>query len=911
MKKSPRPYQVDMHNSVIKHLEKGIDQQIIVQATGCHAKGTKILMFDGTVKNVEDIKPNDLIMGNDSMPREVLSLARGNETMYRIIPNKGESFVVNEGHILALKQTSGGNYTNKYENIVLKDYINKSNNFKHCYKLQRKAVDFIPFINIMDNESPTLMYWIGLWLGDGNRDRPQITNPDQEIADFFYDEFDEYCLWYTNPRVNINKIATKDRCDVYSFVTKIRESNPMLDLISTLVINDEKRITRKYLLQHKNQRIHLLAGIIDSDGHLSNGGYEIITKYKGLCQDILFLARSLGFAAYSSIKIGKIKSLNFEGNYYRIYISGNTDQIPCKVKRKQAKPRKQKKDVLMTGFKVEKLPEADFYGFALSGNHLYLTEDFTVHHNTGKTFGSCALIHKMRFKRTLWLTHREELIDQSGKALAMTFSDNPKEIDDYIETNGGLFSTLNRLNSMFATGSAAQFIKKNMGIIKRERMDVDKPLVVASMQTLYRRLDKIDPNSFDCIICDEVHLFMAKTYKQCVDHFNVKLRLGLTATPHRADGLSLYGLFKKITFEYDLAQAIREGWLVEINGIRCKTQINIDTVHTRIGEFVQSELSQVVDCPERNNLIVDKYLEYAKDKQAIFYCVDINHAKNLADTFYRRGLQSVNVVVSDKKITPDRKDIIRKFKKGEIKILTNVDILTTGFDYPDLGVVGMACPTKSLVKYIQSVGRGTRPQSGILEGKETIEERIEAIKNSQKPNLTLLDFVDVTSRHSLINAWELDRKKDPEERTFITKEIKDKLIEAREKRKFDAVTNKDVKVNLIPLPKLKYSTSPKMQDDATPAQINLMKSRGVYEEGVHYTKGDASYAISNLPISEGRVNWLIKQGYDAPMDTTFGQYKLILDKIDKENKDRMDKINKKKILDSVKGSLPDITEINF
>lgn len=533
---------------------------------------------------------------------------------------------------------------------------------------------------------------------------------------------------------------------------------------------------------------------------------------------------------------------------------------------------------------------------------------------TGKTFGSCDLVRKLNFGKTLWLTHREELIDQSGKALAMTFADDPKSVEQYIDQYSGLLPTLDSLDGIFATGETERYIKENIGIVKQHRMDIDKPLVVASMQTLYRRLDKIDPNTFDCIICDEVHLFMAKTYKQCVDHFNVKLRLGLTATPHRADGLSLYGLFKKITFEYDIAQAIKDGWLVEINGIRCQTQINLDNVHTRIGEFIQSELSATVDCPERNNLIVDKYLQYAEGKQAIFYCVDIAHAKNLADTFFRRGQKSVNIVVSDPEITPNRREIIRKFKKGEIQILTNVDILTTGFDYPDLAVIGMACPTKSLVKYVQSVGRGTRPIAVSLQGKATAAERKAAIKASQKPNLILLDFVDVTTRHSLVNSWELDKRKDPEDRVFITQEIKDKLTADRlekEKRMFDAVTRKDTVVNLIPLPELKYSDSPKMQEPATEKQLALMKRFDVLEEGVFYTKGDANYAISNLPVSQGRVKWLIERGYDAPMDTTFGQYKLILDRIDAENQKAINQTKKKRIQKDSQSGLPGITEINF
>ena len=118
----------------------------------CLAKGTKILMYDGTIKKVEDIIVGDKIMGDDSKSRIILSLARGKEMMYNIIPKKGEKYGVNESHILSLKITNIGKdrltvLNEKYEtgdivDISVKDYLTLSKTAKHVLKGFRVGVDF-------------------------------------------------------------------------------------------------------------------------------------------------------------------------------------------------------------------------------------------------------------------------------------------------------------------------------------------------------------------------------------------------------------------------------------------------------------------------------------------------------------------------------------------------------------------------------------------------------------------------------------------------------------------------------------------------------------------------------------------------------------------------------------------------
>jgi len=117
---------------------------------------------------------------------------------------------------------------------------------------------------------------------------------------------------------------------------------------------------------------------------VSNNCFDLVFKDQQLAEDVVFVARSLGLAAYTKPCQKGIKSINFVGTYHRITISGDTHKIPTKVARKQCAPREQRKNVLNTGIKVESVGMGDYYGFTLSGpDHLFLLGDFTVTHNTG------------------------------------------------------------------------------------------------------------------------------------------------------------------------------------------------------------------------------------------------------------------------------------------------------------------------------------------------------------------------------------------------------------------------------------------------------------------------------------------------------------------------------------------------
>lgn len=344
---------------------------------GCHAKGQGILMYDGSIKKVEDIVVGDLLMGPDSTPREVLKLCRGREEMVKIIPTKGNAFIVNKSHILSL-MPSGKNHTiTTAINMKVSDFMKQSKVFRDKMKQYRVGVEFTK------KQLDIPPYILGIWLGDGTSSWSAITTMDKQISDAWENWAKTLNLSVTVNEKNNSKAAT------YTISNqKPGLKNEAVELLRNLNVINNKHIPNNYLLSSTEDRLELLAGLLDTDGHASNGYvYDIVQKSELLADQILYLARSLGFAAYKKTveKYCIYKGIERPGTYYRISISGDCDKIPVKIPRKIIKKRQQIKSVLRTGFKMETLPEDDFYGFSLDKDHLYLLDDFTVTHNSGKS----------------------------------------------------------------------------------------------------------------------------------------------------------------------------------------------------------------------------------------------------------------------------------------------------------------------------------------------------------------------------------------------------------------------------------------------------------------------------------------------------------------------------------------------
>ena len=329
----------------------------------CLGKGTKVLMFDGSLKKVEDVIAGDLLMGDDSTPRKVKSIARGRENMYWIRQNKGNDYRVNESHILSLKRNRNeGNHKNgDVLNITVKDYLIKSDKFKTNYKGYKVAVEF--------DEKPVSIepYFLGLWFGDGQENLTPTP------------------LLLRGAYVHEKSPSQQERGwgEVTEFSTnsELRKHNLLKN----------KHIPNNFLINSTENRLQLLAGLLDSDGHylVESNGYEITQKNFELAKQIKFLCDTLGFRTSLTAKKASIASIGFESEVYRIRIYGDVNKIPVKIERKKANPWQSKVDWRITGIKVEFDKVDDYYGFEIDGNRLFLLEDMTVTHNTALILSAC------------------------------------------------------------------------------------------------------------------------------------------------------------------------------------------------------------------------------------------------------------------------------------------------------------------------------------------------------------------------------------------------------------------------------------------------------------------------------------------------------------------------------------------
>lgn len=476
---------------------------LITGATGagkCLGKHTPVLMYDGGIKNVEDIQTGDLLMGPDSRPRTVLSTTKGRGELFKIIPRKGQPWVCNDVHVLTLKHSAPTNmrrirkassrqyvfrsFLEPYRQTILsmkaagngpteisKAVVNLSNGtvsphpttiihyvkdrirfaipkllkrsdrstrlrrgiyqafgidlsraqkvvreefsweendhivdvplrdflertsegqrsswaISQYWKIFRVPVDFTE----SDEAKPfdeNWFYFVGMWLGDGAWRRSVITTKDPELREFL-ESFAAKNGWSTY-------VYTDRRSDVWQIHTFRRPfhgptgylsdpEHPYTKILRRCLAAENQKFIPLFLkTAARKKRLSLLAGLIDTDGDATRGCLSYTSVSPRLAEDVAFLARSLGLAAYVCSMEKSITSLGFTGRYWRVSISGDTSIIPCKLRRKLNGPRLQKKNVLRTGWRVEPMGEGDYYGFTLNGDGRFLLSDFTVTHNT-------------------------------------------------------------------------------------------------------------------------------------------------------------------------------------------------------------------------------------------------------------------------------------------------------------------------------------------------------------------------------------------------------------------------------------------------------------------------------------------------------------------------------------------------
>jgi superfamily II DNA or RNA helicase len=633
--------------------------QVPCGAGKCVGLNTPILMYDGAIKMVQDIKVGDVIMGDDSTPRNVLTLARGRETMYKVIPTKGDPYIVNESHILSLKYSSAVNKQTPKGTVIdipVLDYLNlpKSYHGKGGVLVGYRVPIVFPHVKVELDP-----YLLGYWLGDGWSKGTGITTQESTVLKYLTSD----CFQNKHPSLYLQ--YTGSQYDYRINSVKYTHKNIMMDFLRENNLVNNKHIPHNYKCNDRAVQLELLAGLIDSDGYYHQNCYEIIQKNETLLDDILFVARSLGFAAYKTAckKSCMYKGEKREGTYYKASISGQgLEDIPVKSHRKKAHPRKQIKDALNTRIRLEKLDVDDYYGFEIDGNHRFVLGDFTVTHNTVMAL---KIISNLK-KKTLIIVHKEFLMNQWIERIAE-----------------------------FLPGAS-------VGKIQGQVFDIEgKDIVIGMVQTLYDK--EFHPDAFaqfGLTIIDEVHRIGSEQFSRTLFKTITPYMLGISATVERKDKLTkvLYMFIGDMIYSEDRKNddlvTVRA-----INYVANDTEFNEVDRDFRGNPKYSTMIVKLCSYGPRSDFIikvVGDLLNEDCDKQIMILCHNRSLLTYLFEGISHRGLASVGYYVGGMK-----QQNLQETEQKQI-VLATYAMAAEALDIKTLSSLIMVTPKTDIT---QSIGR--------------------------------------------------------------------------------------------------------------------------------------------------------------------------------------------------------------
>lgn len=282
------------------------------------------------------------------------------------------------------------------------------------------------------------------------------------------------------------------------------------------------------------------------------------------------------------------------------------------------------------------------------------------------------------------------------------------------------------------------------------KVDNDCDIVLASTATIGRkdwdRIKKFNKNEFKLIICDEAHRLCVDSNIRILEYFWAykgaenwvtkwhPVVLGVTASPNRQDWLWLDKVVDRIVFTYSMQEAIKDWNLAPIKCFSVFTDTDLNSVSSSMGDFAIWELSDTINNSERNLQIVETYLEKCKNQKTVVFCADVKHAKDLCEVFIQNDIKANYITWALKKDI--RADILKQFEDWQLDVILNISTLVEWWDVPSILAVFLASPTKSNIKYIQSIWRWSRNYPG-------------------KKYFKIFDFVDNIRNNKIITASSL------------------------------------------------------------------------------------------------------------------------------------------------------------
>lgn len=683
-----RPYQKEAVDAGLKFLTgRSKKPGIIVAPCGCHAKGYGILMYDGTIKKVEDIVVGDRVMGDDGTPRTVLELHNGIDDMYEIRPLKGKPFIVNKGHIMSMyrlkdKRKDGPSI----EEASIGEYIKFAPYHKTILKLRRpNGFDF----EESKKNMPLDPYFLGLCLGDGSiTSSLSITTQRQEIVEYLYSFAKQYNMYI---RV-AEKKGTNNKSKSY-FLSKGcgRGGNPIINAIKDIGLynrkSGDKFIPIQYLTSNKENRYKLLAGFLDTDAYYnkSGKGYEYCSKSETMMKQFVLLCRSLGLlcSGYSCKLVDGVK-------YYRTGIHGNLENIPVRVGIRKGANRIINKNPYVVGFKVEYVGKGEYYGFTTDGNHLYLDEQCFIHHNSGKSLIISKIAHEIN-RPTLVLQPSKEILEQNY-AKAVSF------------------------------GSKPTIYSASCGIKELSAM------TYATLKSIKKDVARLKDIGIDTLLIDECHSGYSpeegSEFMEFMNGFPEAKVLGFTATPCRLRTYSSmlegnysklnmltkdeHNFFKKIVHVTQIQELTSQGFWCPLKYERWSFDESALMLNSTGAEYTNESIKESIVRNGLNNSIYKRLLQLMNERKAILVCMDSIESCNRISEFMNARMGAITGVVTSLTTKKKREQIISDFKEGRLKVVFNYSTLATGFDFPELDCVMFGRPTFSYSTYYQILGRAVR-----------------------------------------------------------------------------------------------------------------------------------------------------------------------------------------------------------
>ncbi len=298
----------------------------------------------------------------------------------------------------------------------------------------------------------------------------------------------------------------------------------------------------------------------------------------------------------------------------------------------------------------------------------------------GKTY--LAAFDSQGFERVLFVAHRDEILKQAAESFR-----NVRHSEDY-----GFFTGREK-----ATGNAVIFASV---------ATLGRP---AYLNERYFARDR-----FDYIVIDEFHHAVTDQYRRIIEYFEPRFLLGLTATPDRLDGRSLFELCDyNVPYEINLKDAINKGLLVPFHyyGIYDET-VDYSQIRVVKGRYEEAELTGRLSTGARSELICRYYRKY-RSRRALGFCCSRKHAEQMAEEFCRRGIPAAAVYSDgDGPYAQERGEAVRMLRAGEIRVIFSVDMFNEGLDISELDMVMFLRPTESPVVFLQQLGRGLRKSRG-------------------------------------------------------------------------------------------------------------------------------------------------------------------------------------------------------